>query len=993
MKKFNLSALSIALMIGGVQLAAVPSFAYAAEAEASTNAEDSTKKEDDKKSVEVIEVTGFRGSVIKSLNTKRFSDTVVDAISADDIGGLPDVSIADSLTRLPGVTSVRIDGQSSELNVRGLSGGFVFSTLNGREMVSTSGGRAVQFDIFPSELVSQAQVYKSQKASLIEGGIAATINLETANALDNDEDHSFRASLHGNYNEAAADNEDSDTFGRRLTLSYQGKYLDETLGVAVGWANMFQPTVSSRFVNYQFDKRDLSAAYDGAPEEILVSSGFEINERGGEDKRDAVVLALNWEPRDDLRFQFDGFYSKFDSEKWDRGLRVSGINNIAVAGSTLLLDNPLMANGALVGGTLYRDRDGTAAAPPFPGSSRDLNIQTQADDNTTESEMKSFGLKSEWDITDDLTMVVDFSHSEGSETYKDQVMRMAYFEDSSAEYPVIDDNIILKYQLNGLNNPYLEFNQDFTDTAHMMVTSAESYPHYEDNSSDAIRVDFAYQLESEVFSSVEFGARASQREYEVSRGRFLYGTTDYNMRNGQYLTFGTDADGNTIIVDNFAPFALDSTNSTVTSIGGDLSGMPNFLSVDNDAILNAWIPGVDRTPVRTWEHDWTMTQGNLVEEDVLAAYFQINIDAEVFGLPVTGNVGVRYVYSDQSSTGLVSVGAGNGDPIADDLGEINNNWQRKKVGDSYSDFLPSLNLNFQLSDDDQLRFAYAKVMSRPDMPTMANSGNFDWVEDKDEGRYQINLNSSTSPFLRPFYANQFDLSYEHYFSETDGAFVFAVWYKDIENMVGDAEDKNFDYEAAGIEVPPTPENKLYDPITGELIDYANGTYWHAENNADAGYMRGVEIGYTQTFSFLPGLLSGLGANVNFSYTDSEIQVESQVPGEDGAPGPIEGLSPRVVSATLFYDWEEKLSLRFSGRYRSAYLSQQIAIGSAQSAYFDEETIYSAQASYNFTDNFQAVVSADNITDEPNISYFGDTSRTGTIQYFGRTIYFGVNYSF
>ncbi|MDG1752203.1 MAG: TonB-dependent receptor plug domain-containing protein, partial [Thalassotalea sp.] len=333
MKKFKPSALSIALMLGGVQIAAVPAFAFAEEA---ITQEAPAQENNQDEEVEVIEVTGFRGSVIKSLNTKRFSDTVVDAISADDIGGLPDVSIADSLTRLPGVTSVRIDGQSSELNVRGLSGGFVFSTLNGREMVSTSGGRAIQFDIFPSELIHQAQVYKSQKASLIEGGIAATINLETANALEMEEESKLRASLHGNYNKAAADNNDSDSLGRRLTLSYQTKFLDDTLGLSVGWANMFQPTVSSRFVNYQFDEEDLSAAYDGAPESILVSSGFEINERGGEDERDAFVLALNYEPRDDLRFQLDAFHSKFDSNKWDRGLRISGINNIAVPGSTLL---------------------------------------------------------------------------------------------------------------------------------------------------------------------------------------------------------------------------------------------------------------------------------------------------------------------------------------------------------------------------------------------------------------------------------------------------------------------------------------------------------------------------------------------------------------------------------------------------------------------------------------------------------------------------------
>jgi phosphoribosylformimino-5-aminoimidazole carboxamide ribotide isomerase len=394
-----------------------------------------------------------------------------------------------------------------------------------------------------------------------------------------------------------------------------------------------------------------------------------------------------------------------------------------------------------------------------------------------------------------------------------------------------------------------------------------------------------------------------------------------------------------------------------------------------------------------------MTQANLVEEDVLSAYVQLNIDTELFGMPLTGNVGVRYVHSEQQSTGLVSAGKDNGDPVIDDLGVTNNDWTNKTVGDSFTDILPSFNLNFQISDDDQLRFAYAKVMSRPEMPTMANSGNFSWIEDEETGRYQINLDSSTSPFLRPFYANQYDISFEHYFTETDGAFVVALWYKDIESMVGDGETKDFDYAAAGIIVPSTPDKNThaaYDPVTGEPIgepiDYVNGTYSHADNIADAGYMRGIEIGYTQTFAFLPGYLSGLGANINFSYTESAIEVESKVPGEDGALGPIEGLSPRVLSATLFYDWDDKFSARVSGRYRSAYLSEQIAIGSSQSAYFQEETIISAQMSYNFTENLQAVISADNITDEPNLSYFGDTTRTGTIQYFGRSIYFGVNYT-
>ncbi|MCW8833824.1 MAG: TonB-dependent receptor, partial [Colwellia sp.] len=242
--------------------------------------------------------------------------------------------------------------------------------------------------------------------------------------------------------------------------------------------------------------------------------------------------------------------------------------------------------------------------------------------------------------------------------------------------------------------------------------------------------------------------------------------------------------------------------------------------------------------------------------------------------------------------------------------------------------------------------------------------------------------------------NQIDISYEHYFTETDGAFVFAIWNKDIENLVGDTTEDNFDFAAAGFTVPDIPADIAHDPETGELLVWENGSYSHAENNADAGYIRGVEIAYTQTFTFLPGAWSGLGANINFSYTESEIEIDSPVPGEEGQKSPMDGLSPRVYSATLFYTgMDEKLDARISARYRAAYLSEQIAVGTGQSAHFEEETIISAQAAYNFTDNLQGVVSVDNITDEPNISYFNTRVQTGTIQYFGRTIYFGVNYNF
>ena len=1004
MKQFKPSLLTLSLFAAGLTMLSAPGHVWAEEADAAqTEAE---KKEQAKKEnpIESIEVRGFRGSVIKSLNTKRYSDTVVDAISADDIGGLPDVSIADALVRMPGITSVRIDGQSSELNIRGLSAGFVFSTLNGREQVSPSGGRSVQFDQFPSELIEQAQIYKSQKASLIEGGVAGTIELKTANALDNEEDTRIRFSAHGNWNEAAADNEDSGSIGHRLTASYQTKLLDDTLGVSLGYARMFQPTVSSRFVNYQFgmltskesqendpeNPSHLGNVYQGLNNDLLISSGFELNERGGEDTRDAFMASFNWAASDTFDLQGDIFYSDYQSQKWDRGLRVSGLNNLN-QNSELLLTNPIIANNTLIGGTFSRDPNGVEDAGPF-GAPSTMFVQTQADDNSTDSSLLSVGFKANWILSDALTVSFDLSHSEAEEDYKDRVIRMAMFEDSSAATPVIEDDLVMTYRLNGTKIPTVTFNQDFTDINKMMVTSAEAYPHIEENSADAFRTDFTYELDSEHFTSIDAGFRISKREYELDRGRFLYGTTDGRMRNGNYITFARDDEGNLIEVVRYQPFQLTSDMATATTIGGDLSGMPGFLAIDNGQVLNAWIPGVDRTPINRWDHSWTMTQPSVVEEDVLAAYFQANLDTELFGLPVTGNIGLRIVDSEQKSTGLKHVGDGNGDELLDDRGVVSTSYERKTEGTDYTDYLPSLNLNFALTDNDQLRFAYAKVMARAEMKKMANSGS--WSFNERDGGFFMDLDASTSPLLRPFYANQIDISYEHYFEDGEGGIVIALWNKDIENWVatvgGGEGAPAFDFAAAGIALPDVPADNQLDDL-GNVISWQPGRYQRADNVADAGYIRGIEMAYTETFKDLPGAWSGLGVNLNFSYTESEIEVPSQVPGEENRLGPIEGISPRVYSATLFYDYEESFSARVSARHRAAYVGRQIAVGSDQWAYFSEETIISAQVSYNFDENLQAVVSMDNITDEPNISYFGDTSRTGTVQYFGRTLYFGINY--
>lgn len=985
--------------------------------------EDENKKAEPEADVEVIEVRGFRRSLIESLNAKRYSDTVVEAVSADDMGALPDVSIADAIARLPGVTAVRSGGQSSELNIRGMSGGFVFSTLNGREVVTDQGGRSVQFDQYPSELINQVQVYKSQKASLVEGGVAGSIELKTASALDNEDDHTFVVQTKLSYNDSAEEHPDADPLGNRISFSYQGKFLDETLGFSIGYARLQQPKISTQFVNYQ--PRVTQLPFDGLQNGgisqpvlddngeavvdengnvvtesgyYVIPQGFELMARGGEELREGVMSSITFAPNDDLIIKADAFYSKFDSQGIDRGYRVNGIGTIG-DGSSIDFQNPGFTGDQLqylVAGSYYRDLGDERNNPPYPRYANTLTLQTQADDNTTNSEVMSFGINAEYNITDDLTVVFDIAHSEGESDYRDEVMRLFIAEDATAANPVVTDDIVIHMETNGLNLPDISFNSDvmgaLTDPNRMMVGSLEKYPHLEENSSDSLRIDFKYALDGDYISSIESGIRVAKRNYKSARQAYNYcDIANYgnNLRNGNWV-LGYDENGNPVEEESCRPYQLQAGDYEVVQLEGDFANFPAFISVDNTYIEDVWLKsqGEDTQARKDWRYDWTIWQESEIEEETIALYAQANLDTEFFGLPVSGNIGVRVVQTTQSAIGVEDpIVQGEGDPIADDFGIEKTNYLYTKLSEEFVDVLPSINLNFQLTDSDQLRFAAAKVMARPDMQDMAVSGAWSYGPDEfDTSIREADLNRSTSPEVRPFYATQLDLSFEHYFTETEGAIVFALYYKDIESFPESVTLPSYNFEANGITPPAT------DPNTG--VPVASGDYSVLLNNGKGGYFKGAEVAYTQTFNFLPGALKGLGVSASYSYTESEVTSEVEtVSGLDAETTPYPFLSPRVWTAALFYDWEETFSTRINARYREEYVGNQIAIGDEQKAFFAEELVVDYQASWQFTEELQGIFSVNNLTDEPNRSYFGAQAATGTLQYFGRQFYFGLNAKF
>jgi iron complex outermembrane receptor protein len=929
--------------------------------------------------IEVIEVTGFRRSLIESINQKRFADTVSEQLTADDLGGLPDVSMADALTRLPGISAVRTGGQAAEINIRGMSGGFISTTLNGREQVSTSGQRSVEFDQYPSELISNAAVYKSPKVSLIEGGVAGTVELKTASPLKNEKTHAFTVNARGMFNDLAGDIPDAASSGHRFSVSYQGKFFDDSVGVALGYARLFQPSATTQFVGLAYSKsKDVdniendSGGPEDCPECEYIGEGFELQHKGGEETRDGFVATLEWQPTDNFNLKFDGFYSKFDSEEFARGYRVK------LEGDQAAISNPIIENNAVIGGSFNRT------------SNSSTRIEIVNDDNTDYDEVKSLGLNADWDITERLNMNVDLSYSSATSEFRNGLIWALVAEDANADSPNFDNNVSINYLLNGLNLPDVGLNQAdaFTDLNRVMVSKYGIYPYINKDEVSAVRLDFKYQLENDVFSSIEVGARYSEREYSNDRSVFEYGSdSGFNLLE--------------------PPLNITEDMATVVNWQGDFSYFPSYLALDQDAVLNAWFPNGIPQPVQTWgptaggvvngagrgegNTDWTLKESGQVFEDIFAVYIMANIDTEIGGLPVTGNIGVRMVDTKQSATSLQDVGGDielGAQNITDEVGLVNNRYLPTVISNSYIDYLPQMNLNFKLTDNDQIRIAAAKVMSRPNIDRLASNSsvNINKVITENGSFAEVSGNARNSPHLKPFYANQYDLSYEKYFVDTDGSFVAAVFYKDIESAgIITQTISEYDFAGNGLVVP----DEFIDPLSGVPLTIRNGNFETAFNDDKGGYIKGIEVAYTQIFSFLPELWSGLGFTASYSHTKSEIQQISKL-GAQNLPISLPGLSENVIQTTVFWEYQG-FETRVNVRYRDAFVSEQVAV-EAQTVNYDDEMIIDYQASYQINENFGAVFQINNVTDEPTKSYFGFEAQTGTLQYFGRQYFLGLTYA-
>ncbi|NUT01344.1 MAG: TonB-dependent receptor, partial [Sphingomonas sp.] len=264
---------------------------------------------------ETIVVTGFRAALQNAVNTKKRAETVVESVSAEDIGKLPDASIAESISRLPGLTSQRLSGRSNVISIRGFSPDFSTTLLNGREQTSTGDNRAVEYDQYPSEIINQVNVYKTPMASLIGQGLSGTVDLRSIRPLDIS-NRIISVGARGVFNDLDKLNPDVDRYGWRVNGLYADKFADDTVGIALAATYLDEPFQTEEFNSWGYAG---TGPGGGAP---FVIGGSKSYNTSTNLKRLGLMGTLQFRPTPNFTSTLDAFYSDFKEDAVKRGIEL-----------------------------------------------------------------------------------------------------------------------------------------------------------------------------------------------------------------------------------------------------------------------------------------------------------------------------------------------------------------------------------------------------------------------------------------------------------------------------------------------------------------------------------------------------------------------------------------------------------------------------------------------------------------------------------------------
>jgi iron complex outermembrane receptor protein len=885
--------------------------------------------------METVTVSGIRTGIEAAISIKKNSSSIVEAISAEDIGKLPDASVAESIARLPGVTAQRSrsTGKAADISVRGLSPSFNGSLLNGREQASTGNARSPEFDLFPAELIGSAVIYKSPDATLIGQGLAATIDLHTVQPLD----FSKRV-MAVNYRRQTTgiDSGGTEGKGNRLSLSYVDQFADRTIGLAIG----FTKAKDTGGEQQKFDSWGGWAAdvpYNGV--NVKTPGGFTADTETRASNRDGVSATLQFRPNKDFKSTIDVFRSSGSTSLKKTGLEGAiGGQSAGTYDPAGILTNATIANGVATSGTITN----------YKGVVR--NHMEKADDTLTSIGWNSTLKLNEW------TAVADLSHSTASK-------QSSRYETTAGQAGNATNLGSISWTgFNGGNFTDVKYNTslNYSDRAVAKLTDVDGW------GGGVLLPQAGYVALPNIDDKVD-GLRLSARR-DLELGPIVAAQFGVNFNNREKSRVGQE--GRLVVTGN-DPYGAVAMPGTATSTAGT-TGLP-VASWDPSGSLGSIYSLARWVDASVLNKDWS------VHERVNTAYVMGDLDGTLGSLPYRGNIGAQIIHTDQSATGY------NVD-LAKCVGITPETCPSTTVtgGKTYTDVLPSMNLSFNLGSDQVMRLGVAKVLSRANMDDMRASQSFSV---NTNGPVPILTGTGGNPTLEPFRAKSFDLSYEKYFGKK-GYFSAAAFYKKLDSYIL-RTPRNYDF------TPYISANTPL-PLTGPYKGSAQG-FMTAPFNGDGGNIHGFELALNIPFSLITPVLDGFGVMVNYSDTSSQVTLPAISFATQNIAAqniPLPGLSKQVTNLRLYYE-AHGFQIAAAARKRSDFLGEISDFQDNQQLTFIKgETIVDLQASYEFQSGWlkglTLLLQGNNMTNTPFQQFDSSPDVIINKVKYGKTYLVGLN---
>lgn len=911
----------------------------------------------DATTMETVTVTGFRASLENTIALKKQSTQIVEAVSAEDIGKLPDTSIGEAISRLPGLATQRVNGRASDISIRGLSPDFATTLLNGREQVSTNDNRSVQFDQYPAELMSGVVVYKTPSADLVGAGLSGTIDMRTIRPLDYDH-MVISANMRGQTNSLGELNPKEGKYGWRLGSTFIDQFGGGKLGLMVGVALMDDLNPYQEYAPWGYPSGNGGA---GVPSTDYVVGGAKFNSVVDDLKRNAAIATLQYRPNENFESTLDLFATTFRDD-W----RVARVEAPMYSwGGQDLMPGYQVTNNYVTAGTFT------------PGVHQIGREESDRHNN----DLFAIGWKNTYNAGP-WTAILDAGYSSVQRHSRllENYAGTSVGGGSGARDPMpftLDSNNVMHVtpalDYGNYNNMLLTDSGCWGSVPGLPSCTQAGYLKYDKIHDHMVTLKFEVQreLNNSFFKGVTAGLYYTNRTKTKSTDEyFLTVKSVADDALAYYAAHGNSYAGYV----QPAGVAVPAQYRTGVTTGLGYFGIPGFAAWNADAAFDGgFYTATHNTGV------WAYQKGYDVNEIVYTGYVKANIDSILANHALTGDVGVQFVLTHQSSAGY-AVAWPNAYPI--------------HGGAEYGEVLPSMNLSWEVNDNSKIRLGGARELVRARMDQMVDVNSYSFGT----GTAQLNCTDANwqscspwsgttgNPKLKPWIADAADLSYEYYHGR-DTYFAIAAFYKNLESYI---YTQKTPFNFTGYVYPTLPP-----PYT------APGTYMGyvtQDVNANGGSIAGMEFSGAVGGGSISDMLDGFGMTGNISYTDSSMKGVSN----SGPATPLPGLSKLVYNATVYYD-HDGFSARVNYNFRSRFFSEIKGFDNTYTRNeFKAQAWLGAQIGYTFQEGTAKGLSinlqADNLLHEKQTMYQftadpNDTRQNMDWWRFGTTYQVSVSYRF